>query len=832
MRNCLVMTLVVIRTHKMHNPHQHLYAVTALWTAGELMYSKLTKGIDTKRLQGTAQMRGMTNGARNGRSGKALRTHDGEKRLGKIITIWVLCFLVLGVFAVLTYQSQQRNTMATDALGVEPVARSAQKPVMEIKGTAHNPIYITSNADFASQASANGWQGNGSQENPYIIENYDIDSNGGAYCIWIENTDVWFVIRNCILWNATSPMSEPDGAGIYLKNVQNGTIDNNTCTNNYYGIYMYSSSNNEVANNNCSGNLYYGICIEWSSSNNIFLNNCSGNSRSGIYIGSDSNSNNITNNNCSGNVESGICLYGSSNHNNITDNNCSGNYYGINLLESSSNNNITNNWISANYEGIHLYWFSNDNNITKNSFCSNTEYAIAITYHSSGNTIQYNKFWQNHGTTKGVNGNCQAYDDEPGGNYWYNSSTQEGNYWSNWDGKNWGTPNAYPIAGSTTSYDIYPSGPHAPIHINGNADFQNQASTNGWTGDGSQGNPYIIAGYEIDGNGGTYCIWIENTDVWFVIRNCNLWNATSTASEPWGTGIYLKNVTNGTLENNNCSDNYGGIHLYSSSSNTVTNNNCFGNFFEGIYFDFSSNNTITNNNCSGNGYGISLYYSSSNNTITNNNCSHNTQSGIYLAYSSSNNTITNNNCSGNSWHGIYLRSSSSNNTVTNNICSDNWQSGIYLAYSSSNNTITNNNCSHNTQSGIYLAYSSSNNTITNNNLYHNPHYAIKITSSSTGNIIHHNNFYQNNGAGKGLNGNSQAYDDAGGNYWYNNTAQEGNYWSNWDGNDWGTASAYPIDGGKASDWYPLGNPTPELSPVTLILVALGLLCVAALRKRK
>jgi len=255
MRNCLVMTLVVIQTHKMHNPHQHLYTVTALCTAGELMYSKLTKGIDTKRLQGTARMRGMTNGARNGRSGKAVRkSHDGEKRLGKIITIAVLCFLVLGVFAVLTYQSQQRNTMATDAFSVEPVARNVQSAGMEIKGTAHNPIHINGNEDFASQAATNGWPGNGTQENPYIIEGYEINANGGTYCIWIENTNVWFVIRNCILWNATSPMSEPDGAGIYLKNVQNGTIDNNTCTNNYYGIYMYSSSNNEVANNNCSGN--------------------------------------------------------------------------------------------------------------------------------------------------------------------------------------------------------------------------------------------------------------------------------------------------------------------------------------------------------------------------------------------------------------------------------------------------------------------------------------------------------------------------------------------------------------------------------------------------
>jgi predicted phage tail protein len=87
------------------------------------------------------------------------------------------------------------------------------------------------------------------------------------------------------------------------------------------------------------------------------------------------------------------------------------------------------------------------------------------------------------------------------------------------------------------------------------------------------------------------------------------------------------------------------------------------------------------------------------------------------------------------------------------------------------------------------------------------HYAIYIGSGSTGNTIHHNDFYQNNGAGKGVNGNCQAYDSGGGNHWYNNTTQKGNYWSNWDGNGWGTPNAYPIDGSAgASDWYPLLEP--------------------------
>jgi hypothetical protein len=54
-----------------------------------------------------------------------------------------------------------------------------------------------------------------------------------------------------------------------------------------------------------------------------------------------------------------------------------------------------------------------------------------------------------------VNGNCQAYDDV-GGNYWYDNTTKEGNYWSNWDGNGWGTPNAYPIDGGAGAYDKYP----------------------------------------------------------------------------------------------------------------------------------------------------------------------------------------------------------------------------------------------------------------------------------------------------------------------------------------------------------------------------------------
>jgi len=374
--------------------------------------------------------------------------------------------------------------------------------------------------------------------------------------------------------------------------------------------------------------------------------------------------------------------------------------------------------------------------------------------------------------------------------------------------------------------------PHTVIHITGDSGF---IPANGVTGgSGTQTDPYIIENWDIDGNGGTYCIWIENTDVWFVIRNCKLWNTTFDWDKPYATGIYLKNVQHGTLVNNTCSGNsFAGIYIESSSNNTIVNNNCCDNSQDGIYLESATNNNIMNNNCLSNiqngiylksssnnnitnnsclgslQYGIHIEESGSNN-ITNNNCSSNYY-GIYLK-SSSNNNLTSNICSANSWTGLTLDYYSSNNNIMNNTCSSNKGSGVELISVSSNNNLTHNNCSGNSGSGIYVSLSW-NNTIMHNNFYHNTYYAINITSYSTGNIIHHNNFWQNNGAGKGVNGNCQAYDDAGGNYWYDNASKEGNYWSNWDGNGWGTPSGYPIDGGAgAYDPYPLNTPvTPELS---------------------
>ncbi|PJB20862.1 MAG: hypothetical protein CO114_08400, partial [Euryarchaeota archaeon CG_4_9_14_3_um_filter_38_12] len=132
--------------------------------------------------------------------------------------------------------------------------------------TPHAPIYIEGNAGFTPE---NGVvSGSGTEGNPYIIQNWDIDAST-AHGVEIRNTDVYFIIRNYVIHDGKSN----DIYGIYFYSVQNGKIDNVTSYNNYYGICLYSSSNNTITNCNVYNNSDYGIYLH-SSSNNNTISNC------------------------------------------------------------------------------------------------------------------------------------------------------------------------------------------------------------------------------------------------------------------------------------------------------------------------------------------------------------------------------------------------------------------------------------------------------------------------------------------------------------------------------------------------------------------------------
>jgi len=137
-------------------------------------------------------------------------------------------------------------------------------------------------------------------------------------------------------------------AGIYLgSEVDHCNIYGNNASNNiYHGIYLESSSNNNVLTHNIANSNYHGIYLE-SSSDNTITNNTASTNDDAIHLSSSTNNvltHNIVNlNNCGG-----IYLDLSSNFNTLANNTAdSNNCYGIYLHSSNNNtfyhNNLLNN---------------------------------------------------------------------------------------------------------------------------------------------------------------------------------------------------------------------------------------------------------------------------------------------------------------------------------------------------------------------------------------------------------------------------------------------------------------------------------------------------------
>ncbi len=114
--------------------------------------------------------------------------------------------------------------------------------------TSDPRIYISSDSVLESEADDNGWNGNGSKENPFIIENLTIDGESGWYCIKMTNITHSVVVRNCTLFNASGSKYSNGisyyGAGIYLENSSGVSIENCTFYHNKRGVD--SRENNDI----------------------------------------------------------------------------------------------------------------------------------------------------------------------------------------------------------------------------------------------------------------------------------------------------------------------------------------------------------------------------------------------------------------------------------------------------------------------------------------------------------------------------------------------------------------------------------------------------------
>ena len=153
--------------------------------------------------------------------------------------------------------------------------------------------------------------------------------------------------------------------------------------------------------------------------------------------------------------------------------------------------------------------------------------------------------------------------------------------------------------GSEQSFHVKTSSGSQVISINGNYEL-NQTST---SGNGTESNPYIIEGLTINGNGSLYCILINNTNKFFIVRDCTLFNSTF--------GLYLNNVSNGEVFNNYIFSNFNaGLLIDGSNNNTVLFNNVYSNRLYGCLMHNCNFTQIIGNSFWNNNYtSIFLNYS-------------------------------------------------------------------------------------------------------------------------------------------------------------------------------------------------------------------------------
>ena len=380
--------------------------------------------------------------------------------------------------------------------------------------TPHDCIVVDGNNDLIIQAAAEGWLGDGTSTNPYIIDGYNFTSSSGVL-IDIRNVDLHFQISRNLLVGTERVGESPLGGkysgitfenvanaliiqnifflqqyGVYLHNSHDITIKSNNISNNCYGIYLYNSENNYISENtvqscqvgiyisSCSHNdikenigfdSYVGIYLSSSENNSAWSNiiyNCS---TCGIQVSKSSN-NLIHNNTSQNNVQDGIYLWNSG-YNILSTNNASYNHWsGISLVFSSNYNIITNNTIDSNkFTGI-FFTNSEYNTINKNRVVENRNFGISFKS-SNNNTIYWNDFIDNN-----PNGTSQANDvksnNEYSFNYW--------NDWSNPDSNSDGiVDNPYYIDSSSNNTDDNPL-VSSILYYSTLPKFPIETKTNGW----------------------------------------------------------------------------------------------------------------------------------------------------------------------------------------------------------------------------------------------------------------------------------------------------------------------------------------------------------------
>lgn len=571
-------------------------------------------------------------------------------------------------------------------------ADSTQKNQPKIQqGWTLSPIQID---DMATGAGAHNWswavsqdwcRGSGTLVDPYIIENITIDAANGAYGISISNSIKNFIIRNCSISNAGSSTWY---AGMYMYNVSNGIITENSLVDNEKAIILRQyCENNTLSWNNITGKTLsgsdYGIYLYYYGQNNTIYQNRID------YVGY------------------GVSIAGTSLHNNISLNWFDTiSYYPIYISSASHYTVIAQNQIqTGDHHGIYV-----DNsqycNLTSNQISSIQEHGIYLANGADYTNLTGNVLTNinNLGIRIDNSMNCFLAD---------NSMTKSG----------------------------VGSGIGIRVTSNSIADYFHQISPSNTL----DGKPIY---YYRDQTNLNSINFTNAAQIYLV--NCSYSTVVNFSFSNTAYGLLLANCSYISVNNNSFTSHYfDGLFLYNVKNSNLTENEIFSNHRNGlniIYYSnqiFAENNTITYN--VENGAYISSYCDDL--TLYNNNLSRNTLDGLYITDNCLRINASYNNISYNEQDGLELGSYSDYFSCSYNQIHHNLYNGLYLRYYTDYADIFHNDIFDNSRYGLYV-----NNRVQYSNFSHNyllrnglsgNYYGMYMVSDSNFNRITYNIFRDN-----------------------------------------------------------------------------------------
>lgn len=293
-------------------------------------------------------------------------------------------------------------------------------------------IHIIGNEDFEDYEAS--LSGNGTEEDPYLLENYTIGDQDEQVGLFIQNTDMHFYVRECEIRDFER--------GIEIDDVSNFTLENNLIKNVDTGLRISDSDENLFRGNVFIENRRLGIEVRGDSEGNDFYENELRNSSFSLRGLNGFAPQNIAKNNT---VNASPVLY----IKNSYDREISGEFGQV-IIENSLEINLNSIKLEGGSIGIEIL---NSNKISVSNTVTKNHSLQGIYAGSSDDlTIDHSLVWDNamgifledvHNSTiynNLMNNSVQAQD--RGENEWDAGDPDEGgkggNYWSEYKGKDRG----------------------------------------------------------------------------------------------------------------------------------------------------------------------------------------------------------------------------------------------------------------------------------------------------------------------------------------------------------------------------------------------------------